>query len=459
MTVEVISKLDELAKLAGDPCEIQGLFADAIDYKEHLARRVSIDKEHLDGLVLLLRSVPWLAKFDRGIARVTPGGAGTVSIELFAHWLLAQTRMHSAKEALESLFDILERNSSELFDIVPIWGFSPKDHFELGNGLKIVPIELMPSSILRDYFLRVSRHKFSNEFSHLLPSPGSALVKTSIDGPIYEPGSSRAAKEKWVEVDSMVRAYMAQGDEQKKLFRALGEKMGSKRLNAPVSVRDEAEDWLAVMALRCPNPIFALGQWYQRPSHLPVVGGLGGFGWPKNEHPFSYPIKKQDYDFAEIASLVDKYQKLAIDAKKRMRTPLARLNNARMQLDHRSLDAAAMDLGMAAEALLTYDRDNDAPLSYLLRVRGTLLIGGSADERRRNYRILRDIYNLRSKVAHEGALAAPLTIQSSAPERRRHDELKSLLREGVSLCQSMLLRIIERGGFPKWDDLLLGIEP
>jgi hypothetical protein len=458
MTASVVLKLTELAKLSDDPDEIQGFNPRTFDYEEPKAHRVKIDQKYLNELILVLSSLPWLKEFEGGVAKHTGASSSTIVMESFAHWLLAQTRMHSAQVALDLLHEIIHRNSEDLFDVVPVWGFSPRQSIDLGHGLTIVPVELLPKSRLKEYFLRVERHRFSNELAHMHPQPGAALIKISKLGPIYEPRTSRAAKAMRMTGNNLIRAMEAQGEQRRRLFMALGEKSLSEQANSPASIFEEAEDLLAVMALICPNPIFALGQWYQRPDYLPIVAGMGSFGWPRNEHPFNFPIEKHDYDCSNLASLVNNYRELPLDTKKRLKTPLARLNMARMQLAHRTIEPAAMDLGIAAESLLTQDRDSDAPISYLLRVRGALLMGGSADERRNNYRILRDIYNLRSKVAHNGALAEPLKFNSTAAARKHHDEIRSSLEKGMFLCRSMMRKVIESGKFPIWDDLLLGIE-
>lgn len=124
---------------------------------------------------------------------------------------------------------------------------------------------------------------------------------------------------------------------------------------------------------------------------------------------------------------------------------------------HQPIEAAAIDLGIAAEALLTRDRDHDAPISYLLRTRGALLLGGSADERRDHYMTLRDLYNLRSKVAHQGEIIDYTSTPHSTSAREKLEQSAEKLKRGEALCTRMIRQIIDTGSFPNWDELALGL--
>ncbi len=171
---------------------------------------------------------------------------------------------------------------------------------------------------------------------------------------------------------------------------------------------------------------------------------------------FYFSIDKQDYRVSEIQALVQKYQDLEDSTKKRLRTPLTRLNQGRRQLEHHSIEAAAIDLGIAAEALLTQDRDRDAPISFLLRTRGTLLLGGTPETRKQNYNALRDLYELRSEVAHNGMIADRRTIPSSEKTKRKFAEAAERAMVGQRVCTELVIAVIQAGRFPDWDALMLG---
>jgi hypothetical protein len=143
-----------------------------------------------------------------------------------------------------------------------------------------------------------------------------------------------------------------------------------------------------------------------------------------------------------VRELVEKYLDLGAHLKKKLAVPIQRLNQALKRLD---MVDRAIELGVALEALLVDDRDHDAPISYLLRIRGSWLAGGTLEERKENYKLLRDAYDLRSRAVHSGNISKP-----GADE---------VLREGSALCANLIRSVIQRGHVPRWDDLILTPNP
>jgi ribosomal protein S18 len=135
---------------------------------------------------------------------------------------------------------------------------------------------------------------------------------------------------------------------------------------------------------------------------------------------------------------------------------LSRLNQGRRHLEHDTVEAAAIEFGISAEALLTQDRDANAPISFILRARGTLLLGGTSDERKDNYRTLRDLYDLRSTVAHEGSIVDVGTSPLSASAREKLQQAIKKARLSEQVCTDLITAIIRRGNFPDWDQLMFG---
>lgn len=104
---------------------------------------------------------------------------------------------------------------------------------------------------------------------------------------------------------------------------------------------------------------------------------------------------------------------------------------------------AAIDLGIALEVLFVSDRDSDAPIGYLLRVRGAVWIGGGAARRRSHLKILRNAYGFRSKAAHTGAIEKSETAAST-------------MERAAKLAVVAIRKMLRYGGRPEnWDDWLL----
>lgn len=77
----------------------------------------------------------------------------------------------------------------------------------------------------------------------------------------------------------------------------------------------------------------------------------------------------------------------------------------------------------------------------MLRLRGAVLLGGSLEERKTNYKVLRDAYNLRSATVHAGAV-----------NDAKADEI---LQNGATLCANLITHILSSGAMPQWDELIL----
>ena len=454
----LIDQLATLSPSVGDPEEIAGYEVDSADVTIPRMHRVSVSKQHLQSLVMTLRSVPRLAEMEGGIAHHSPSGQGSISLDSIAHWLLAQARTCPPEECVGRLMGAVEKNESPLLEIVPVWGISPRDSIDLGEGIKIVPIQDLPPSRLKDLFTGKKRHRFSFDIANSSPRPGAAIVKETVHGPLYESSTSEAASASRRQGELMLSALMAPTEAEKQAaFAEMAKTMDPlKAARESTSIYDIAEELALVVALCTARPIFPLGQWYQRPINLPLVGTLGGYSGPTNDHPFYIPVDQQDYPVAEIEALVQRYRSLDPHTRRRLKTPLSRLNQGRRQQAHHTVEAAAIDLGIAAEALLTQDRDRDAPISFTLRARGTLLLNGTSEERRRNYEVLRNLYEIRSKVAHEGSIVDRTNIPHSERDRVRLREVSTTIRSAEAVCIALVRKIIETGQFPSWDALMFG---
>jgi len=422
--IDIVSQIKSLLPEVRDPEGIELYDPDSADFLQPRLWHATAPQDAILRLTEKLLEVPEIAAIEGGMMHLTPGDrVRPVRAERFAQWLLAQSRYRAPDECLNELLDTIRRNESPITEIVPIWGISPKSSFDLGNGLMVVPVGDLPRSPLKDLLMGKRRHQFSFDIANSFARPGAAMIRETKDGPLYvKPAEMFKPPEKPRQTNS---------------------------------IASRAQEIAEVIALLTPKPIFVLGHWYQRPENTPLLGHIGQYAGPSKNRPFCFPIEPQDYLTAAIASLVGQYESLSSDVRKRLRTPLARLNQSRRHLQYDTVEDAALDLGIAAEALLTQDRDQDAPISYTLRMRGTLMLGGTPEERRENYAKLRDLYSLRSRVAHEGSI---VDDPRSASTKARDELAKARERckSGQSVCAELIREVIRRGSFPDWDQLVFG---
>jgi hypothetical protein len=172
-------------------------------------------------------------------------------------------------------------------------------------------------------------------------------------------------------------------------------------------------------------------------------GGYGGATSPFDDISKSHqPKVLTEEDVEQLRQVLNYYFGMPGEIQDHLRIPLQRLGQALRR--HRSVDRA-IDLGVALESLLLANDANIEQLSLTLRLRGAWLLGNDASERRKYYEILKSIYGYRSKAVHTGKL-------------KETNQTREMLTAGSNACALAIIRILERGGFPKWEDLVLGGE-
>jgi hypothetical protein len=454
----IIDLIKSILPSVTDPDGIDVYERDSADFLLPRLYSVGVPQEPLLQLTAELHKFGEIANLEGGVVNHSPfSSSRPLKAENFAHWLLAQSRFRAPEECLENLLETVRRNTSPLLEIVPIWGISPKLRFDLGEGLSILPIAELPPSHLKDLMMRKRRHAFSFEIANSSPRPGAAVVRETMHGPLFEGPKSKAALQSDRQSQLMLQVLMGPTQEAKRsALEEFAQNTTPKVGGSDTSIAPHAQELCEVVALLTSKPIFTLAQWYQCPENTPLLGRLAAYSGPTNDHPFYLEIKAQDYAVDEIITLVRQYRALSQSIRNHLRTPLSRLNQGRRHLEHDTIEDAAIDLGIAAEALLTQDREADAPISFTLRARGTLLLDGTADERKQNYRALKDLYTLRSKAAHEGSIVARTTLPMSESVSRQLQEATEKVKSGQRVCTELITSIIRKGRFPDWDQLMFG---
>jgi hypothetical protein len=83
------------------------------------------------------------------------------------------------------------------------------------------------------------------------------------------------------------------------------------------------------------------------------------------------------------------------------------------------------------------------------------MLGGTPEGKRENYAKVRDLYDLRSRVAHEGSIVDD-PASGSPKARARLAEARERCKSGQRICTELILAVIQHGSFPDWDQLVFG---
>lgn len=139
----------------------------------------------------------------------------------------------------------------------------------------------------------------------------------------------------------------------------------------------------------------------------------------------------------------DSRKRLGDDVAKKLKVPIDRWIKSKA---NQSFIDSWIDIGIALEALFLSDNPGRSELSYRLRLRAAWFLGENVERRVAIEKDLRNIYGLRSSAVHSG------NIESNSDTR----ELKNKAQD---YCVDSLLKVIDEGQFPVWNQLVLGRVP
>ncbi len=103
----------------------------------------------------------------------------------------------------------------------------------------------------------------------------------------------------------------------------------------------------------------------------------------------------------------------------------------------------AIDLGIGLEAILLHgigDGSDRGELRFRAAIRGAAFLGGTTDERRHIFKVIRSAYDLRSAAVHSGRLDA-----------RKLPADQQTLEEGTRIFCELAKKLLQAGSFPDWD--------
>lgn len=170
-------------------------------------------------------------------------------------------------------------------------------------------------------------------------------------------------------------------------------------------------------------------------------GGSGG-GIPMKDVSLSQRTPFREADDVTFVALADAFNAKSPEEKIRIGRALTRLGSAKGRHDPYN---AALELGMSLELLLLNDLSKGAPIAQNIRLRGAWLLGSDVENRIVLDKGFKDIYDLRSDVAHTGTSKK---IQTGKP-------FATQFPEHIDLAERVARKLI-LNPTPNWATLVLG---
>ena len=112
-----------------------------------------------------------------------------------------------------------------------------------------------------------------------------------------------------------------------------------------------------------------------------------------------------------------------------------------------------IDLGIALEALYLSEGTREQ-LTLQFRLRASWYLGKDKEHRRKLIDAFKAIYDLRSQVVHSGKIPKTVKIRKGEDPTTTSE----FIAKAQDLCRDSILKILEDGKFPDWNDLILGEE-
>ncbi|USE01924.1 hypothetical protein JKJ11_07665 [Vibrio sp. SCSIO 43133] len=345
----------------------------------------------------------------------TGSGASRVNLELLARWLVRQAQVSSPELATQKLADFLDSQFTSGKNVLAISGVTVQDVVHITNKIKLIPFDELQASHAKE---AISPPYMKPEFAMKLgfaPAIGSG----------YKPPEAAAV----VDTEISPKAFGEEKHPRAQDFLPLYEFC----------------EFLTLVKSGTPIPV---ASWSDVSNDTPCKQFLGG-GWSGQVIDIisrsSILLTQQEWDSHKDLYL--KFCALPQSVRDLLRVPIERLNQAR-----RRSDAAdkAIDLGVAFEALLLNDKSHKEQIAFTLRLRAALFLGSEFTKRQELINFFSSIYSCRSQAAHTGKLDAKIKVA-----HRGRVEAKKLLQEGDEYCVEAIIKIINLGKFPDWNELML----
>ena len=178
------------------------------------------------------------------------------------------------------------------------------------------------------------------------------------------------------------------------------------------------------------------------------------FNINRNRHSISF-IHSSSADSvkigkAEIGDTKRLYEKLVnpgLNVVEKLQIPIDRW--IKSKTSKTSVDKV-IDLGIAFESLYLSETNYNREVRFRFSLHAAWHLGKDKENRKELMKEFKEIYDWRSIVVHTGELPKKI--------RNKPKEAKAFIAKAQDLCRDSIMKILEDGKFPDWNDSILGEE-
>ena len=218
-------------------------------------------------------------------------------------------------------------------------------------------------------------------------------------------------------------------------------------------VEDFYEKFCQALSLACHSAVQISVKWpflaADELFNLRVAGGGSTLSiWAARNSIFGGSIKVRETQIKEAKRLYHILVNLDSNIREKLRIPIDRW--LKSKTDENPVDKM-IDLGIALEALYVPDSGR-GEIRFKLAVRAAWHLGKDKDDRNNLLTKFKQIYDHRSNAVHSGQLDEKVKFGKG------RIPISEFIEKARDLCHQSIMKILEDGQFPNWNDLILGGE-
>lgn len=318
---------------------------------------------------------------------------------------------------------------SVFYHIVALKGITVDMEIDVCDGVRLVPFPLPMGFELEELLPSYS----SNGIGGMRSELGDSLLV--FERPVYsiffKPGTNS--------IDNLEHQLVSE----------LPNQIGTDNISfsSGEEVTSFVDTFCHALSLACNSGVKNAGGWYYFPEdEMPVLFLSGGRSYRIG--PFSRSVKVSQEEIVQAYSYYEIFRNLETNTVDKLRIPIERLIES---YTRQNAEDKLIDLGIAFESLYL-PNDNTDQLSFQFRLRASKYLGKDLENRKRLLAELKLIYEQRSKAVHNGNIPDRIKIGKGQEPIAKSD----LILKAQNLCRVSILKILDEGNFPDWNDIILG---
>ena len=215
-----------------------------------------------------------------------------------------------------------------------------------------------------------------------------------------------------------------------------------------------ADRFCQALSLAANSPVGSDFEWeYFDENEMSMLSQTGGhrtfWGAPRPSFASEDSVEVSEAQIVKAKGIYECWNSLNPCVQEALQVPIERWMSSKQSHDPVS---AMIDLGIALESLYLHSLGNRDQLSFRFRLHAARYLGENKEERARLLSEFKEIYHWRSVAVHQGSLPSKPKVDGKSLSQA------DFIRRSQDLCLKSILKFMDEGKFPDWDEFILGCD-